>query len=49
MEAVHVELPDKGGHVGVLVVVRQQGLGKLSLIPYNKGLALWLRPANQVI
>ena len=29
VKAVHVELPDEGGHVGVLVVVGEQGPGKL--------------------
>ena len=33
MEAVHVELPDEGGHVGVLVVVGEHLLGELELVP----------------
>ena len=48
MEAVHVELPDKRGHVGVLVVVGQQGAGELALIPDpERGPVLC--PANVVI
>ena len=33
MEAVHVELPDEGGHVRVLVVVGEHLLGELELVP----------------
>ena len=33
MEAVHVELPDEGRHVGVLVVVGEHLLGELELVP----------------
>ena len=32
VEVVHVELAYKGGHVGVLVVVGQQGAGELGLV-----------------
>ena len=32
MEAVHVELPDEGGHVGMFVVVGQETAGKLGLV-----------------
>ena len=32
VEVVHVELPHEARHVGVLVVVRQQRLGKLRLV-----------------
>ena len=32
VEAVHVELPDEGGHVGMFVVVGQQAAGKLRLV-----------------
>ena len=32
VETVHVELSDEGGHVGVFVVVRQQGAGELRLV-----------------
>ena len=36
MEAVHVELPDEGGHVGVFVVVGQQTGGELGLVSDTK-------------
>ena len=32
VEAVHVELSDEGGHVGMFVVVGQQAAGKLRLV-----------------
>ena len=32
MEAVHIELPDEGGHVGMFVVVRQETAGELGLV-----------------
>ena len=48
MEAVHVELADEGGHVGVLVVVGQQRTGKLTLIS-DPERAPVLCPANVVI
>ena len=41
VETIHVELSDEGGHVGVLVVVRQQGAGKLWLILYTKGVSFF--------
>ena len=48
VEVVHVQLADEGGHVGVFVVVRQQGLGELRLVLYNEGFPL-ARPANEMI
>ena len=48
VEVVHVQLPDEGGHVGVFVVVGQQGLGELGLVLYDEGLP-FVRPTNQVI
>ena len=48
VEVVHVQLADEGGHVGVFVVVRQQGLGELGLILYNEGFP-FDRPTNQMI
>ena len=33
VEAVHVELPDEGGHVGVLVVVGQHLFRELKVVP----------------
>ena len=32
MEAVHVELPDERGHVGMFVVVGQETAGELGLV-----------------
>ena len=46
MEAVHVELPDEGGHVGVFVVVRQHGLGELGRVLDDEGVPS-IRPGNQ--
>ena len=48
MEAVHVELPDKGGHVGVLVVVGQHCFGELALVLNDERVSV-LTPGNQII
>ena len=47
-EAIHVELSDEGGHVGVLVVVRQHGLGELALVLDDEGAAV-VAPGDQVV
>ena len=48
VEAVHVELPDEGGHVGVLVVVRQHGLGEFALVLDYKRIPV-LTPGDQIV
>ena len=48
MEAVHVELPDEGGHVGVFVVVGQQTGGELGLVSDTEGGPV-LCPADVVV
>ncbi len=37
VEVVHVELPDEGAHVGVLVVVGELGLGEGGLVVDDEG------------
>ena len=48
MEAVHVELPDEGGHVGVFVVVRQHRLRELRLVLDDKGVSA-LSPGYETV
>ena len=46
VEPVHVELSDEGRHVGVFVVVGQQRLGELCLVPDDERIA-FATPADQ--
>ena len=48
MKAVHVELPDEGCHVGVFVVVGQEGAGELGLVTDSEGAAVFC-PANILV
>ena len=48
VEAVHVELSDEGGHVGMFVVVGQQAARKLRLVSDPEGSAI-VCPADVVI
>ena len=48
VEAVHVELPDEGGHVGMFVVVGQQAAGELRLVSDPERSAV-VCPADVVI
>ena len=48
VEAVHIELPDEGGHVGMFVVVGQQTAGELRLVSDPERGAV-LCPADVVI
>ena len=48
VEVVHVELPDKRGHVGVLVVVRQHGLSEFTLVLDYKRIPV-LTPGDQIV
>ena len=47
-EAVHVELPDKGCHVGVLVIIWEEGLGEVCLVLDQEGRSS-LSPGYQVV
>ena len=48
VEAVHIELPDEGGHVGMFVVVGQQTAGELRLVSDPERSAI-VCPADVVI
>ena len=48
VEAVHVELSDEGGHVGMFVVVGQEAAGKLRLVSDTERSSI-LCPADVVI
>ena len=48
VEAVHVELPHEGGHVGVLVVVGKHGFSEFALVLYDKRASV-LTPGNQIV
>ena len=48
MEAIHVELSDEGGHVGMFVVVRKQGAGELGLVLDPEGAPV-LCPADELV
>ena len=36
MKAIHVELSDEGGHIGMFVIVGQEAAGKLGLVADTK-------------